>query len=120
VGRLATASRVLVAFDTDKAGEDAARWWLDVLDNAQRWRPTWRDASQMAQDGADLRAWVAAALGDDTPTADDLSELEREAMRLLDRMTRDPDARRRYAEVAERCGWPCFGMTWAEWAEHVT
>ena len=59
-------------------------------------------------------------LGDDTPAEDGLSALEREAMACLDRMAGDPGARRRYAEIAERCGWPCFGMTWAEWAAEVS
>ena len=118
VARLAMASTVLVAFDTDEAGEKAATWWLSVLSNAQRWRPLWNDASAMAQDGADVRAWVLAGLGD-TPD-DDTAALEREALALLDRMATDPDVRRQYAEIAQRAGWPCFGMSWAEWVAEVT
>ena len=118
VARLATASTVLVAFDTDEGGEKAASSWLGVLGNARRWRPYWRDASQMLQDGADVRAWAVAGLGDDAH-ADAMADLEREAMALLDRMAGDPEARRRYAAIAERAGWPCYGMTWAEWAREV-
>lgn len=58
-------------------------------------------------------------LGGDV-TDDDTAALEAEAMALLDRMAGgDLEARRRYGEVAQRLGWPCFGMTWAEWADQV-
>ena len=67
---------------------------------------------------------LIVAPGDDPPDDnapdDGPSELEREAMALLDRMAGDPDARRRYAAVAERAGWPCYGLSWHEWAEQVT
>ncbi len=63
VAQLALCSLVLVAFDNDEAGEKAAAWWLGVLANAKRWRPYWADANAMAQDGADVRAWVDAGLG---------------------------------------------------------
>jgi len=61
--RLALASTVLVAFDADEPGEDAAAYWLGVLTNAYRLRPFWSDANQMAQDGADLRQWLAVGIG---------------------------------------------------------
>ncbi len=63
LARLAACPRVLVSFDSDEAGEAAARFWIDILPGARRWRPYWSDASQMLQDGADVRAWVAAGLG---------------------------------------------------------
>lgn len=44
---------------------------------------------------------------------------EMEAEIYLATMEKDARAVRRYAEVAERLGWPCFGMTWQEWAEAV-
>jgi hypothetical protein len=64
VARLASTPLVLVAFDADenRAGDKAAAWWLGVLPNGRRWRPYWDDANQMAQDGADVRAWVEAGL----------------------------------------------------------
>ena len=62
VTRLALASVVLVAYDTDEAGETAAEHWLATLPNARRWRPYWGDASQMHQDGADIRTWLTAGL----------------------------------------------------------
>lgn len=62
LARLALASVVLVAYDNDQSGEKAAHWWLDRLPNARRWRPYWADPNQMAQDGADVRAWVAAGI----------------------------------------------------------
>jgi len=63
VARLSLCPTVLVSFDNDDAGEKAARWWLAVLANAKRWRPYWGDANAMAQDGADVRAWVVHGLG---------------------------------------------------------
>jgi len=62
LARLASASRVLVAYDADDAGETAAKFWLDALPNARRWRPFWHDANDMARDGADLCAWILAGL----------------------------------------------------------
>jgi len=62
VARLALAPSVLVSFDADDAGEKAAAWWLGVLPNARRWRAYWGDANGMAQDGADVRSWVALGL----------------------------------------------------------
>ncbi len=62
IARLALCPAVLVAFDMDAPGEKGAAYWVDVLDNAQRWRPYWGDANEMASDGADLRGWVSAAL----------------------------------------------------------
>lgn len=63
VARLALPQVVLLSFDADDAGEAAAAWWLGVLANAKRWRPYWgKDAAEFAQSGADVRAWVLAAL----------------------------------------------------------
>jgi hypothetical protein len=62
VAAVATASTVLVAYDSDEAGEAAATWWLDALSNARRWRPYWADANAMAQDGVDIARWVRAGL----------------------------------------------------------
>ena len=43
-------------------------------------------------------------------------DLEAEAETLLDRLA-DPDARRRYATIAEALGWPCWSATWESWAD---
>ncbi len=64
IGRLALCSIVLVSFDADEAGEEAAAWWLKALGpRAKRWRPYWDDPSPMLQDGVDLRTWVREGLG---------------------------------------------------------
>lgn len=63
IARLAAAPLALVSYDNDKAGNDAAAYWLDVLPNAKRWRPYWSDANQMQQDGANVGGWIAAGLG---------------------------------------------------------
>ena len=63
--RLAQCSVVLVAFDSDAPGEQAAEWWLDALPNAVRLLPAGgKDASAMLAAGADLRAWVAGSLSE--------------------------------------------------------
>lgn len=62
LARLARASTVLVALDADPAGDTNARYWLQLLPNARRWRPFWADPNQMARDGVDLRAWIKAGL----------------------------------------------------------
>jgi len=62
VSMLASPPWVLVAFDAEEQGDRAATWWMERLENAERLRPIWKDANQMLQDGADLRAWVASAL----------------------------------------------------------
>jgi hypothetical protein len=64
LAKLALCPLVLVAFDTDKAGTETRRWWLDALrDNGKHWQPFWGDANDMHRDGADVRGWVIAGLG---------------------------------------------------------
>jgi DNA primase len=63
IGRLGLASTVLVSFDADRAGEEAAIWWLKALGSpSKRWRPFWDDPSTMLQHGADLRTWIREGL----------------------------------------------------------
>lgn len=62
IARLAQAEKVLVAFDSDDAGEKAAQYWLTVLPNAKRVKPTSHDANQMLQNGEDLNAWLMAEI----------------------------------------------------------
>ncbi len=71
--RLALASVVLVALDADAPGDTASKYWLDALPNARRWRPYYADPAQMAQDGADVRGWVAAGLNLQTRRLDEFS-----------------------------------------------
>ena len=59
---LATAPMVLIAFDDDDAGENAARYWLDALPRSRRLVPD-GDPAGMLEAGADLRRWVEEALG---------------------------------------------------------
>ena len=70
IARLAAAAAVLVAYDNDDPGNQAATYWLEVLPNAKRWRPYWNDANQMQQDGADVGAWIAAGVGITDPGID--------------------------------------------------
>lgn len=62
IARLALVPLVLIAYDADDPGEQAAAYWLDVLPNARRWRPFWQDTNAMMQDGVDLRAWIEVGL----------------------------------------------------------
>lgn len=62
IARLSLASKVLVAYDSDEAGNTAAAYWCDALSNAKRWRPYWSDVNDLAQAGVDVRAWVQAGL----------------------------------------------------------
>lgn len=62
IARLAACTLVLVAFDSEPAGDRAAQFWLNTLPNATRWRPLWKDPNAMAQAGADVRAWIEAGL----------------------------------------------------------
>ncbi len=63
LARLASSPVVLVAYDTDEAGEKAAGYWLDALQNARRWRPYWGDVNGLAQEGVDVRKWILAGIG---------------------------------------------------------
>lgn len=54
IGALASKELVLVGFDADQGGDEAADWWLKNLENAYRLRPWWADANQMLQDEIDL------------------------------------------------------------------
>lgn len=60
--KLMKASKVLIAFDSDEAGEKAAAFWFEALPNASRLRPYWDDANAMLQEGIDLKAWVQSGL----------------------------------------------------------
>lgn len=61
---LAACRMVLVAFDSDAAGEEAAAYWLNILPKARRWRPYFgKDANGLATSGGDVAAWILDGLG---------------------------------------------------------
>lgn len=62
VARLALASAVLVAYDTDDAGETASRYWLDALPNAVRLPPLQHDVNDMLLAGDDFYQWIEGGL----------------------------------------------------------
>jgi DNA primase len=63
LAKLALCHLILIAYDNDPPGEQASHYWLNALGaGAWRWRPWWGDVNQLAQDGADVRAWVAAGI----------------------------------------------------------
>lgn len=64
VTALSLAERVLVAFDTDEPGERAARFWLDVLDNAVRLNPLAHDVTDMFKADLNIRNWIVGAFPD--------------------------------------------------------
>ena len=59
---LMKASIVLIAFDSDEAGETASAFWYEALPDSRRLRPYRDDVNQMLQDGIDLKRWVNDAL----------------------------------------------------------
>jgi len=64
IARLSMCPLVLVAFDNDAAGDSAAKWWLDALPNARRWRPWFGDANNLLVAG-ELRRWIRVGLETD-------------------------------------------------------
>lgn len=81
IERLAQAPFVLVAFDCDRkqagglpgAGDQAARWWLQTLPNALRWRPLLHDVNAMQVRGVSVRQWIAGGIEHATRTIARLS-----------------------------------------------
>jgi hypothetical protein len=59
---LAEAPAVLVAFDAEEPGEEAARTWKRALPNAIRWRPHAGDTSEMLSEGMNVRMWVLCGI----------------------------------------------------------
>jgi len=62
VALLAKAPLVIVAFDADDAGDEAATFWTEALLNARRWRPLWADTNAMLMEDVNVRGWIEAAL----------------------------------------------------------
>lgn len=59
---LARAAQVVLSFDADAAGEQAANYWSNVFHGAIVHRPLLKDAGAMVKAGLDIRRWVEAAL----------------------------------------------------------
>jgi DNA primase len=113
IGQLALCSSVLVSFDADSAGDEAAAWWLKALGpRAKRWKPYWEDPNQMLQSGVDLRTWVREGLGGEPRWWRELARwpkdrreqwAERASIIELDGgLTRDNAERQAFALLAER------------------
>lgn len=65
IARLALAEKILLAFDTDQAGEQAASHWQSKFpDRAVRLKPTQHDVNNMLLAGEDLNAWIAQGLAE--------------------------------------------------------
>lgn len=62
-GLLASAYRVLIAFDDDDAGESASRWWAQYLPhNARRLLPEMKDANEMLINRYPMKQWIEKGL----------------------------------------------------------
>lgn len=55
---------VLLAFDADRAGHEAAEWWASRLPNARLLTPLAHDVNEMLTSGLDVREWIAEAVSD--------------------------------------------------------
>ncbi len=65
VMRVGLARRVLLAFDADHAGDEAADWWHDSLgEMADRLKPTQHDVTDMVKAGDDVRGWLLKTVKD--------------------------------------------------------
>lgn len=58
VAMLSICPKVYIALDTDEAGEKASEWWLSVLPNAVRLRPTEHDVNDMLLANVNIREWI--------------------------------------------------------------
>jgi DNA primase len=62
IAMLATRKMVLVAYDNDEAGESASDYWLRLLPNSKRLKPTLKDPGDMVKAGLDVWAWILSGL----------------------------------------------------------
>ena len=97
--------RLLVAFDTDAAGQDGAAWWAGLSRRAVPVRlPHSKDLTEFHQAGGDLRAWLRVILGQQqAPTLD-----PEKARKLAEA--------RQWAAEAEAAGVPTDGVGYPSWA----
>lgn len=59
---LALAQKVIVAFDSDESGNQAAKYWLDALPNAARLCPIGKDINDMVIKDINLYQWLGKVL----------------------------------------------------------
>lgn len=63
MSKLSTAQVVIIATDSDIAGESGASWWREVLKhNSVRWKPIFGDINDMAMKEQDITAWIESGL----------------------------------------------------------
>ncbi len=62
IARLCLASRVLVAYDADEAGDRESLFWTHTLSHATRWRPWAKDVNTMLVQGPDILEWLVLGL----------------------------------------------------------
>ncbi len=62
IARLCLASRVLVAYDADEAGDRESHFWTRTLSHATRWRPWAKDVNAMLVQGPDILEWLVLGL----------------------------------------------------------
>lgn len=60
---LASAHRVLIAFDDDEPGEAATQWWAKYLPNARRLLPEFKDCNEMLINRYPFGFWIEKGLG---------------------------------------------------------
>jgi|GEM_PF-4533590 len=62
IALLSLASKVILAFDADKAGDDVSKYWMDALNNAIRHRPVGgKDINDMYIQPINLNVWISEA-----------------------------------------------------------
>ncbi len=69
IARIASATRVIIAFDDDepdevgkRAGEAGAEFWLEMFPDAIHWLPWEHDLNDMLRAGVNLRDWLAIGI----------------------------------------------------------
>lgn len=75
VSRLSLADTVVLAFDTDDAGQGAVDWWQRQLgEKAHRLAPTDHDVNDMWKNGQSVADWLSPfSLAFSTPVTDDMA-----------------------------------------------
>lgn len=63
MSKLSACAIILLATDSDVAGEIGANWWKDVLaHNSVRWKPIVGDVNDMAMNDLDVQGWIESGL----------------------------------------------------------
>lgn len=63
--KLAQIPHIFVAYDDDKSGENDSHYWLQKLDNSERYRPIAHDINEMLTSGYDVQKWTINAIEQD-------------------------------------------------------